>query len=133
MSNSYQDSKALQDSDNRYFPRWEVQKNVLYTTENNDQEFHPGLTRDLSCSGVCLSLPKKILPNQKINLTVFLSGNKYIHVQGQVVWVKNASDSIEAGVSFYNTSPLAQEMLLEHAFELNGDDLKRRLFKGWKT
>ena len=131
MPDLYQDSNNLQDSDNRYFPRWEVQKNILFEVQDRYGEFHSGTTRDLSCSGACLTLPKRITPNQKINLTIFLSENKYVHVQGNIVWVKNSGREVQAGVAFYNTSPLAQDMLLEHAFELNRNELKERLFKGW--
>ena len=118
-------------SDQRYFPRWEVTNRVLYHTEK-DTQLHKGTTKDLSCSGACIQTEKILTPGRKLTMTVWLSTGVKVNLQGTVAWVKMEGEKNFIGIDFFNTSQEAQDLILEHAFELNQDKLTNHWFKGWK-
>jgi len=85
----------------------------------------------LSCAGVCLATSKPIVPEQKIKLTIYLSPDKFVSLQGNVAWVKAGGPQNEIGITFYNTSVKNQDLILQHAFELDRERLKDLWFSGW--
>jgi hypothetical protein len=117
------------DSDLRYFPRWEVNNRVLYQFEN-EYDLHQGRTRDLSCVGARLRAEAPF-ETRKISLTIFLSPRISVTVQGRVLWVSGDHGNSEAGITFENVSQEAQDMILQHAFEMDPDSVVNRWFEGW--
>ncbi|OGX18626.1 MAG: hypothetical protein A2Y04_03690 [Omnitrophica WOR_2 bacterium GWC2_45_7] len=117
-------------SDGRYFPRWQVQNRVLYQLENEAQMYE-GSTKDLSCAGACLCVDKEIKLNQKINLTVYLSDKERVTLTGEVMWSKQENQYNQIGVIFFNTSSQAQDLILQHAFEINKEELMKHWYKDW--
>ena len=118
-------------NDQRYLPRWEVQNRVLYSFEN-DSYLHKAHTKDLSCAGACLRVAEPLSPAQKVKMTVFLSENISVKLDGVVSWVKPENEQVEVGVAFYNTPMKVQELILEYAFEFKHEELEKQWFKGWK-
>lgn len=116
--------------DRRYFPRWEVNNRIVYQLEKSLATFE-GFTKDLSCAGTCVSTLERLKINQRLRLTIYLSKDKKVTVQGNVVWVKPTHECQWAGIDFYNTTYQDQDLILECAFELNKKDLVRYWFKGW--
>ncbi|VAX36448.1 hypothetical protein MNBD_UNCLBAC01-487 [hydrothermal vent metagenome] len=133
MPISFQNNTASNDADQRYFPRWEVESKVVYRLEN-DVQSHEGLTKDLSSTGARITTETNLLPQQKIQLTVHLSDAIIISLNGYIIWVKGAKASYGAnqmGIGFTNMSTHIQEVILQHAFELDRERLKKHWFKGW--
>lgn len=118
-------------SDQRYLPRWEVQNRVLYSCEN-DSYVHEAQTKDLSCAGACLRVEEALSPSQKVKMTVFLSENISVKLDGVVSWTKPANNEVEVGVSFYNTPMKVLDLILEYAFEFKHEEVEKQWFKGWK-
>lgn len=116
--------------DQRYLPRWEVSNRVLYQLQN-EYNLHQGQTRDLSCAGACIMAPVA-LEHQKIKLTVFLSAKSSVMLEGCVLWSRQSSaDHAEIGIGFENASPEAQDLILQHAFEVKRETVVNHWFEGW--
>ncbi len=124
-------SKKNSGRDQRYFPRWEVDSRVIYKIDNDPmaRETH---TKDLNCSGVCIYVQEAIKPQQRLKLTIYLSGRKSVDVQGLVIWNNPLENQALVGICFSNTSQKAQDLILQHAFEIKKEDLTKHWFKGWK-
>ena len=132
MANPLQTGRVTNDDDKRYFPRWAVENRVLYQLEDKPSTFKAH-TKDLSCAGACLSTHEELLPKTRIKLTVFLSSEQTIYLQGIVCWTRHSENShSQVGVTFENVPARVQEIILDHAFELNPQALKNQWFKGWE-
>lgn len=120
-------------SDQRYLPRWEVNNRVLYQLEN-EPDLHQGQTRDLSCAGACIKAAKSTIPSQKIKVTVFLSPQTSVILEGRVLWSRAFDKkNIEMGITFENASPEAQDLILQHAFEVDRQTVVKHWFEGWNA
>ncbi len=131
MSSHKTDENAATDSDQRYFPRWEVKNAVSYQLDKT-KETYEGYTQDLSCAGACITSDTKFAPNQKIKLTVYLSPKTTVNLNGNILWAKKEGKENQIGVSFYNTGEETQELILQHAFNLHKEKFLKHLFDGWK-
>ena len=130
MAPEKQESNGVDESDQRYLPRWEVKNRLLFQSEDytNPQE---GQTKDISCSGACFSTNINLNTRQKIKLTIYLSPHTAVKVNGQVVWTKSHAGENQIGVSFYNIPQKSQDLILEHAFELKHKSVVGHWFEGW--
>ena len=118
-------------AEKRYLPRWEVDNRVMYHLENQSQ-IREAKTKDMSFAGACLTHVDGLSIDQNLKLVVYLTETKSIDLCGRVVWVQKTPDNeYWAGVQFYDISQQAQDLILEHAFELNRDVLVKHWFKGW--
>ena len=118
------------DPENRYFPRWEIDKRAEYRLQQSNAE-KEARAIDLSCSGACIVTPEPLLPTQKVKLNIYLNNATVVTISGKVVWVKHWSNKNEAGVDFDSVDQRTQDLILEHAFSLNKQDLIKYWFKGW--
>ena len=116
--------------DRRYFPRWAVENRVIYTVESSKTP-QEAKTKDLSGAGACLWVKEPLELNQKMKLIIYLSENVTVRLNAQVTWAKQCGNQNYAGVSFYNTSLQAQDLILEHAFDLDREQFVQHFFKGW--
>ena len=134
-SMAIQDQKAFssQYPDKRYFPRWEAQNRVIYSTENQPLIAYETYTKDLSCSGACIVSAEECRPKQKVKLTIFLSEDTHIELEGIILWVKKQEQGNEIGIQFSNTSQKAQSLILKFAFNLDREKYIQHLFKGWTS
>lgn len=120
-------------SDQRYFPRWNVNNRVLYRPESGSElQLHHGHTKDLSCAGACLYLKEFLPPQQKIALNIHLSPGTNLDLRATVVWQKAEAMSYWTGVTFHDTSDEAQQQILEHAFEFERSKVLEHWYKGWE-
>jgi c-di-GMP-binding flagellar brake protein YcgR len=122
----------IEDSDMRYFPRWEVNNRVLYHLEG-DKKQHEGQTKDISCAGACITGAKEISPHQKIEVTVNLADGVKVKLKAHILWVRIENNHASMGVTFYDTPDEAQNLILQHAFELDRDKFVQQLYKGWEN
>ena len=130
MSDSAQGKKETSDTDQRYLPRWEIKNRVFYSLDS-DQHPKEALTKDLSGTGVCILTRESIIPHQKIQLTIYLSEVTMVKVQGNIVWIKPAVNQNQIGINFHEISDQAQELILQHAFEINKAGVLKHWFDGW--
>ena len=130
MAPKGQETKASEDSDQRYLPRWQVKNRILFQSEDysSTQEGH---TKDLSCTGVCFYTALNLNPRQKVRLTIYLSDQVSVKVNGEVIWVRPAQDLNQVGVIFYGVSQKSQDLILEHAFEIKPNEVSSKWFDGW--
>ena len=119
-----------ENSDMRYFPRWEVNSRVSYYLEG-DHRAHHGETRDLSCAGACIAGSHDILPHQKVKVTIDLSPKTKINLKANVLWVKMEAGKPVMGLTFYDTSDTTLDMILRYAFELDRERFIRQMYRGW--
>ena len=122
MSSQEKLKNSILPTDQRYLPRWEVRNRVTCHLEKHNKIFDAE-TKDLSCSGVCILTSEPVRLSQRLKLTIYLSKYKSVTVMGTVVWIKPMQGNKLIGVHFYNTTEDAHETILEHAFELNRDEL----------
>lgn len=126
--------KSLTDyqSDKRYFPRWAVRNRTMFRLHGENQLWHEVQTRDLSCAGVCLATDRNLVLGQSLRLKIYLSDEVVIAVDGHVAWIR-AMDLNESlmGVIFTNITKEDQDVILNHAFDLNPEKLNDLWFKGW--
>lgn len=118
-------------SDSRYFPRWEVGEHVLCQLDGED-EAREGKTKDISCAGACIVGDWHIAPHQKVKLTIQLSKGVKVRLNAHILWVRSNTDQREMGVTFYDTSDEAQDLILQHAFKLDKEKVVKQWFKGWE-
>ena len=133
MGSEASEQKQNPPSDQRYFPRWNVNNRVLYRSESSpDQQLRHGHSKDISCAGACLYL-KEFLPlQQKIAIGIQLTPKTNIDLRGTVVWQKAEDLAYLTGIAFYEISEAAQEQILEHAFEFDRSKLLEHWYKGWE-
>lgn len=115
--------------DQRYLPRWNVNNRIICKLPKAD--VHECITRDLSCTGASLFTSAKIASKQKVSLTVHLTNLISFEVQGRVLWNKSADNGHLVGVVFEDVSQEIQELILQHAFEVRREDLRKHWFSGW--
>ena len=119
-------------SDNRYMPRWHVNRPLSYQLEG-DNELRRGVIKDLNYIGACINIDR--LPNidQAINLTVQLSKTDFVKLNGKVVWMKGSDDQVQVGVNFKYVDSKERDIIFEHAFEINREEIVGNFFKGWEN
>lgn len=119
-------------SDQRYFPRWNVNNRVLYRSESSpDHHLHHGHSKDISCAGACLYLKEFLPPQQKIALSVHLSPSINLDLRATIVWQKAEEMSYLTGIAFHEINETAQKQILEHAFEFDRSKVLEHWYKGW--
>ena len=126
------DYNSLKNNDMRYFPRWDVNDPVLYQLDG-EQESHEGQTKDISCAGACITGAGNVSPRQKIKMIVELAEGIKIKLNAYILWVKIEDNHSEMGVTFYDTPDDVQNLILQHAFELDRDGFLKQLYKGWEN
>jgi c-di-GMP-binding flagellar brake protein YcgR len=114
----------------RHLPRWEVNNRVTYLLEN-EGEAQETRSMNLSCSGLCLTTSEPVSLQRKMRVKIYLSESTIVLAAGRVVWSQSQEGRHMAGISFSEISAKAQEMILEHAFELKKEDVVKHWFQGW--
>ena len=132
MSAQDPDHITFDDKDMRYFPRWEVKDHVLYHLDGENESFE-GHTKDLSCAGACITGDGNISPHQKIKLVIELAEDVKIKLNAHILWVRIENNQPQMGVTFYDTPDDVQNLILQHAFELDRDKFLKQLYKGWEN
>lgn len=126
------DYSSLEKNDMRYFPRWDVNNPVLYQLDGENEPFE-GHTRDISCAGACITGIGNVVPHQKVKMIVELAEGVKIRLNGHILWVRIENNRPQMGVTFYNTPDDVQNLILQHAFELDREKFVKQLYKGWEN
>lgn len=122
--------KGFSGSEHRYLPRWAVENPIHYQLPDKTV-IKKGTTKDISASGACVRIDHNLNPKDELKLTIYLSKDKYVTVQGRVVWCRLSDGKHDLGVDFFNVPDKTQELILDHAFELDNKKISRNWFKGW--
>jgi len=122
--------EPLASHDRRYLPRWAVKNRILYRKQD-DVFYQECSTKDLNCGGVCLHCVEDLTLNQEISMTIFLSEDVAVHLQGKIAWHNKTEQGHLIGIRFNHVSKKANNLLLEHAFESKQHELQKRWFEGW--
>lgn len=118
--------------DRRYFPRWDGSTRAEYRLENGVGA-KKGVTKDLSCAGMCLQVDEPpLFLKQKVLIILYLSSVDCVKLTGEIVWARMAGDSNEVGILFRDVSSKAADVILNHAFEVDRQKFVRHFFKGWQ-
>lgn len=125
MKNQIRDNQ----SDHRYFPRWEVANKITYKHQNG-VNFHECVSRDISNTGVCMRSYEKIGDAEKLFLTIELADGVSIQAQGRVTWGKFDGNDFLVGVRFEDISEKIQDMIFNCAFECEGKRFQKKWFEG---
>jgi len=105
-------------SDHRYFPRWEVNKRVKYYRKDRGGDDFMSYTKDLSLEGASIFVVGHPPIRHQVRLEIHLTDKKSFQAQGRVVWSKVETNHELFGIVFENLSQKAQELIMQHAFEL---------------
>jgi len=118
-------------SDQRYFPRWEVKNLIIYRVAG-DPKLHEAHSHDLSGAGVCFVSHFPLKQNQKLKLKIYLAGGKNVEADGKLIWSRQTPKGQLVGVSFINMGTQVQDLILQHAFEIKKDEfvILRKPLKG---
>ena len=117
-------------ADKRYIPRWEVRNKILYSKENASS-YQETSSKNINCNGACLYCDEPLIPDQKINLVLYLSESIAVEIKGKILWKRTEDHQNLIGVRFEEASPQIKEMILQYAFEYKKDDVISHWFKGW--
>lgn len=124
------DSNRTRD-DRRYLPRWQVNNKILYRRPDTPEEYECQ-SKDVNGTGACLRNPTSFIPNEKLDLTIYLVENiEPIRAQGHVVWQASQGGENLAGIHFDRISTKDQDCIFEYAFEFKKEELFKNWFKGW--
>jgi len=132
MSAEYPDYNSFENNDMRYFPRWEVNDPVQYHLDGGKEPCE-GQTKDISCAGACITGAGNVSPHQKIKVIVELAEGVKIKLNAHILWVKIENNQPQMGVTFYDTPDDVQNLILQHAFELDREKFLKQLYKGWEN
>jgi hypothetical protein len=88
------------------------------------------MSHDISNTGVCLRTYEKIVPNEKLSMTIQLEDGLSVQAQGRTVWGKNEGKDFLIGVRFEDISQKAQDMIFNCAFESSPQRFKKQWFNG---
>src|SRR6267142_2588789 len=116
--------------DKRYLPRWVVNQRVLYQKEN-EPFYRECRSKDIHCEGACISPTEGLPLDQKLTLTIYISEDVAVHVQGKVLWAMNLPQQNLVGLQFSNVSQKVQDMILQYAFNCNKEAMRKHWFEGW--
>jgi hypothetical protein len=114
------------DTDQRYWPRWEVTKQVVCLLRDTGCNVECR-SKNLSCDGICLLANQDLSSGNDLLLTVFLEEDTSFQIEGRVVWHQVADHYHKHGIVFHKVSPETQELLCEYAFTITPLDLLFRL------
>jgi hypothetical protein len=126
-----ENNPGTNNSDKRYFPRWEVTNRVTFRLDGQEDIRLEAKTKDLSCAGACILTQQKIPEDQKLKLVIELADGSHIRVNGRSVWSRFWEKNYEIGISFLDSSDKMRELILENAYELNQNEIYQHWFKGW--
>ena len=122
-------------AERRNFPRWAMVSRIFYQM-GNDTTIHESQSVNISATGICFTTPELMPENIRIKMKIFLSDEAVIPVSGQIIWSKSENGdgrpSHQAAIRFSDISPRAQELILEHAFEVKKQDMVKYWFQGWE-
>ena len=118
------------ENDMRYFPRWEVNNRVSYHLEG-EKELYTGEIRDMSCAGACMLSNKGVAQHQKVKMTIEIADDVKVQLNGHILWVKAQNNEAQLGITFYDTPDEVQNLILQHAFELDRKKFVKQWYKGW--
>ncbi len=114
----------------RYLPRWEVKSRVRYSKSEADTPLE-GESKDLNYKGISLWTSGEFLPNERLQITVFLAEDTSFTLPATVLWAKKSDDRNLIGLQFENTSNEVRDLIFNFAFEHNRDELVKRWFEGF--
>lgn len=118
-------------SDQRYFPRWDVENDVYLHSDNEAAPFH-AKTKDLNCAGVCINTPHAFEPKQQVYMSIQLAPNKIVKAHGTVMWVRPQTNSQNrVGILFDGLNDQDKDMIFDQAFTIKPDEIVNRWFSGW--
>jgi hypothetical protein len=123
---------VFESKDMRYFPHWEVKERVSYHLDGTPELFE-GQTKDISCAGACITGSGQVAPHQKIKLIVELAEGVKIKLNAHILWVRIENNQPHMGVTFYDTPDDVQNVILQHAFEVDREKFLKQLYKGWEN
>ncbi len=131
MTSPIEKGSKADDSDQRYFPRWEVENDVYYHVADETHPRH-GKTKDLNCAGVCITTSHTFQSDEKVRLSIQLAANKVLKTTGRVMWVRPAeADHNTIGILFDSLTDEEKDLIFDHAFEINPNEIVNRWFSGW--
>src|SRR6185436_5130568 len=114
--------KGPKQEERRYFPRWKVDKEVLYQLRHETLE-KEARALDMSCNGACILSNEPLLPTQRIILSIFLNKAKVVTVNGRVAWIKHFPKQNEAGICFDAIDEATQNTIMDHFFHAQKKDV----------
>ncbi len=114
----------------RRFPRWSVCDKVFYKKQGCGEECEC-LSKDISYSGMCFSLPEAVTPNTELDLRMQLcSDSAPIQAKGTVRWVspsKNVQENLFlAGVKFNLLKDIDKDTIFNYAFQFRKQEIINR-------
>ena len=113
----------------RYLPRWEVDNKIIYRkgAEAVDYECR---SKDIHAMGACLRTDEDILPNQELDLTIYLADDiEPIHVRGKTLWRVAHDKENLVGIHFERINDKTSDLIFHYAFEYKKEELMKRWFK----
>ena len=125
-----QNPQQPQRSEQRFLPRWIVNRRVLYQKES-EPFFKECRSKNIHCDGACITPPEGLYPNDKLTLAIYLSDDVAVHVQATVRWVMNHAQDYIVGLQFKNVPAKVQDMILQFAFSCNKEAMIKHWFQGW--
>ncbi len=132
MSAKDSDYNTLEDNDMRYFPRWEVNDPVLCNLDGENEPFE-GRTKDISCAGACITGAGNVSPYQKVKVVIDIAQGVKVKLNAHILWVKIENNQSQMGVTFYDTPDDVQNLILQHAYEVDREKFLEQLYKGWEN
>ena len=116
--------KSQDVTEKRYLPRWTVNKKVECIEIEADGSYaQRSVTKDLSFCGASIFLFQAPKDNN-VGLRIYLNSDQMINVSGQIVWRKSFASGEVVGISFQDVPEDVQRTILNHAFELDTNEVK---------
>lgn len=132
LPNHQKIQQGEQRSDQRHFPRWEISNCVLYRLENETRP-RLGNTKDLNCAGARIASQEDISTNQRIQVTLYLTEKITVDLDAHIVWANKVNEETQFGISFIDAPGDAEELIFQHAFEMNKEKIVHDWFKDWQN
>lgn len=118
----------------RKFPRWQISDKAYYKKEG-EEELRECLSKDICCSGACISLSEALLPKTELDLRINV-GNEFapIFAKAKVMWLAPSREAQDrpflAGVQFGLIKDADRDAIFNYVYKNNRSELVKRWWQG---
>jgi c-di-GMP-binding flagellar brake protein YcgR len=109
--------------ENRLYERISLPINLTYEVRTRPKEIRDAKSKDISGSGICLSLNEKLIQKTELNISIKVANNN-IGLTGRVVWSRRVEITAQGvptiyydtGIELIDADPININRIISHFY-----------------